>query len=232
MTAGTRESIERGRRRVWRCALLLAALVALPESGLAGGDAIRCERLSGRIEARNGHAWNYGFDVCRADDAVTVSVGIHLIPAGGVALAEIDAVKGAWKRGIEAIWSGKTALLAADGTRLPILVNVDFDGRSPHHEIVVRRGGDRNDSLNWSLRNDGRIVAHEFGHLLGAYDEYAGGATATAEASYDPGSVMNHEPGGTLTREAHFAKVLDHCRRNGEADVSLYQTDGMEMRHD
>lgn len=200
----------------------------------AAADNLRQETLAGRVEAKNGFAWNYGFDVERRDDGVRVQVAINLIPAGTVIQADLEGVKSLWEAGIERIWSRRCALIGTDGRCVPIVADVTFKGPRFHHEVIVRREEKRRTALDWNLRDDARIVAHEFGHLLGLYDEYPGGATDPAGAVLERDSVMANDPAGSALSARHFERVRAWFVRGSGVDGRVAVTAGtaMEARHE
>jgi len=165
------------------------------------------ETLSGTMRAANGYSWPYGFEIESQEDRIVARVAVNLIPAGGVTRPEIDRVKERWEEGAEGYWSGKFAIVDQQGRRWPIIVDVVFTGRRAHHDIIVRPGGGRSDSLNWNIMDSTTTVAHEIGHLLGAYDEYAGGAVDPESGTVDAGSIMAGTPAGDKTHARHYRRL-------------------------
>lgn len=66
--------------------------------------------------------------------------------------------------------------------RFEVVVKVYFVESNEHHVINFWPGSSRHDAENWHVTESraGLSWAHETGHLLGWYDEYAGGGTAPA----------------------------------------------------
>jgi hypothetical protein len=61
----------------------------------------------------------------------------------------------------------------------PIVVVVDFVESGQHHEVNLYQGPGRANAMNWTReKTRDNSWAHETGHLLDWYDEYAGGAVA------------------------------------------------------
>lgn len=91
-----------------------------------------------------------------------------------------DAQKAAYKAGIEAaiegIWNNKFAIKDKDGKHYALTVDVTTTGPSFNQTVNVKKGTGRADMLHWYETDTGSINAHEFGHMLGLYDEYMGGA--------------------------------------------------------
>ncbi len=83
-----------------------------------------------------------------------------------------DAKRNEWRRQIDAAWNGRFRVVSG-ATRLPIIFVPVFTESNPHYSvgIVDREKFFRSDMTTWWL-HDPRLVAHEFGHMLGAADEY------------------------------------------------------------
>jgi hypothetical protein len=115
-----------------------------------------------------------------------------------------DALRRQWEDGIENIWSNRYDII--DGVyTYPIMVDVNWVNRDAHHVVTVHSGRGRSNMLNWYTETDwgpefqGRIAAHEAGHMLGLYDEYAEPFTDTNNnGRYDPGEPFtdNNPPNG------------------------------------
>lgn len=166
------------------------------------------ETLKGRRVGANGFSWADGFDVALRGDTVAVRIGVHAVPVGGVTRPELDQVKPVWEAGAEDAWSGRFALETPSMQRYPIVVDLDFLGPSFHHEVAVRPGRGRTDQLHWHLRDGAALAAHEVGHMLGAFDDYLGGANGAFGPVVDPGSVMAADPEeGASARARHFERL-------------------------
>ena len=179
--------------------------ISQPLSLLNAPDSIPVERVSRRVEALNGFAWNYGYDIRLDDKALNIKVRINLIPARGVTWPDIERVKPLWEEGIERIWSEKYALEISSGQRYRVFVDVFFKGPGYHYDVIVRPGSGGTDELNWNIQDSPERVAHEFGHMIGLFDEYERGALAPKNAIIDPESIMTSNPGkGAVARVRHF----------------------------
>ena len=53
---------------------------------------------------------------------------------------------------------------------VPVFVYHDDNA---HHQVKVGPGGTGEDEHNWHAEDDGKVAAHEFGHMLGNPDEYS-----------------------------------------------------------
>ena len=162
------------------------------------------QNIREEIVGLNGFSWHYGFDIELKQQIVIVSVAINLIPASGVSRVELSRVKPIWKKGMEQIWSNKYAIKTKSGQTYPIKVKVRFRGPKFHHSVIVRSGKGYSDELNWNLRDTEQIVAHEFGHMLGAFDEYKRGANDPENPVIDKTSIMTSNPKTGKSYERHF----------------------------
>jgi hypothetical protein len=152
------------------------------------------------------YGWTGKFDIELKDGQLTVTTKIKLLnregpkPAAGGALpaagaAVSDADKATMKADIEGKLSGQR-LFHRDGCKrgdgcdcpkargcckIPVRVVVEFVETGEHHVVNLFQGAGRADSGNWTrVKTRDNSYAHETGHLLGFYDEYAGGAVGTA----------------------------------------------------
>ncbi|MEN9315795.1 MAG: hypothetical protein RIS35_2188, partial [Pseudomonadota bacterium] len=89
-----------------------------------------------------------------------------------------------WEQGIEQTWN--VFALEYAGVRYDVRFDVEFveDGNDEHYDLRVIAGSGRDNMLNWYTQKSGwgdayqeLTAAHEYGHMIGAFDEYSGGAT-------------------------------------------------------
>jgi hypothetical protein len=65
--------------------------------------------------------------------------------------------------------------------KMRVRVEVEFVEAGEHHTVNLFQGSGRATALNWTrVKTRDNSYAHETGHLLGWFDEYAGGAVGTA----------------------------------------------------
>lgn len=212
-----------------RCSLLIVALTILclfpsylPAEAL---NPVPKETISGKIKTSRGFAWKYAYDIVFTGEQIIVSVGINLVTAG-VTKVELDRVTPAWRKGIEDYWSSKYAL-SQSGNRYPIIVKVGFRGPRFHHDVIVRPGKGHSDELNWHLRNSPELAAHEFGHMLGAFDEYEKGALDPDHPLLDNTSIMTGSPRGGKTYPRHYARILGWFEeKSGLGEITLQPYSG------
>ncbi len=188
---------------------------------------IPAETVAGRITAMNGFVWNYGYDIGQKGSSVVVHVAINLIPSADVTRPELDRVRDKWEAVIERIWSDRFMLVTTAGERFPVMIDVTFSGMKFHHDVIVFRNGGRTDELNWNLLISPEVVAHEFGHMIGAFDEYRGGAIAQTAGITDRTSIMT---GGLDRGSKTFARHYEGIQRwfmekRGLTTVSLISVD-------
>jgi hypothetical protein len=78
---------------------------------------------------------------------------------------------------IEGIWNNRFVITdTADHSTFPVAVDVATEGPTFDQTVFVHPGSARGDALNWYESYTAPIMAHEFGHMLGLFDEYIGGA--------------------------------------------------------
>lgn len=140
------------------------------------------ETLRRKITAADGRSWDAGFDVACDGAAFLVTLRVKLVPGPDVTRAAIRERQDGWSEAAARAWSRRVWAEAPDGQRLPVLFALSFAGAKAHHDVIVRPGAGRSRPLHWNLYDPPQRVAHEIGHLLGAYDEYPGGALAPSRA--------------------------------------------------
>jgi hypothetical protein len=198
------------KRSFW--ALALAGLVAAtwvwaPAARAADGLAFPAETVEARKTGANGFVWTQAFDAEVVGEAVRLRVRTRLIPARGVTRPQLERVQASWKRGVEETWSRRFALETPGGERYRVELELDFVGPRFHHEVVVRPGRGRADQLHWRLAGGVELAAHEVGHMLGAFDEYPGGALDPRQPLLEGASIMALDPAGGAVRARHLEAV-------------------------
>ena len=179
------------------------------------------ENISGRL-ASGRYGWQYGYDLQVDNGRLHVLVGIHLVAAPGVTRSELNRVQPEWEKEIERVWSNRFALVYPDGF-LPIVIDVRFKGHNLQHDVIVLPGGGRkSDELTWHVMDTPQTAAHEFGHMLGLYDEYVGGARDPRGKVYDPDSIMTSCPVAGKSRIRHYERFRQwYMKKTGQQDVRL-----------
>jgi hypothetical protein len=134
------------------------------------------QTVSGNLTSGD-FGWQYQYDWEFLDQEMMISLDIDLIgddPGNWVTI---------WEQGIEGIWSNRYNIIDGSHT-YPIVFDVNFVDENADHFVTVHSENGRSNMTNWYLDRPGgwdnsyhdEIAAHEFGHMLGLYDEYKGGA--------------------------------------------------------
>lgn len=178
-----------------------------------------------------GYSFPCGFDVAIAEGVITVTCKIKLAPQGGLVVT--GAMKTKWKNEIEAYWNnvfvahrknckrGKDCDCSNHCCKFDIKIVCSFVNSGQHTTVDVHPGACVGPwgsaswwySTTWWERRSPvvptSVRAHEFGHNMGLFDEYKGGATAP---SIDPNhfkeptaSIMN---AGSSPMVWHFMEHL------------------------
>ncbi|MCW5626760.1 MAG: PEP-CTERM sorting domain-containing protein [Burkholderiales bacterium] len=185
-----------------RFAVSMAALFALaaPMSQAAIPDGAISERIdraanSAAYEYGNpkvnvpAFSWNVKYD--RYFDGTRVVKHVEIDFSFEEALGFDDAQKTAWKaqaeQDIEGLWNGKYVVEdTANRLIFPVAVDVTLTGPFDQTVTVAKRGADcdtrpndldcRDNLSKWFSDSKPATRAHEFGHMIGLFDEYLGGA--------------------------------------------------------
>jgi hypothetical protein len=173
-------------RRATRLALvvlILSAGVRLATADLIQGSVnVSGSRSTAQYtddgETYGPYGWNYSYT--RSFDGVDVNKHLEIDFVFEEALGWDNAQKAAYKAGIETgiegIWNNKFSI-KDNNTGISYPVTVDVTTTGPFNQTVTLHDGDgRSDMTNWYETDTSSINAHEFGHMLGLYDEYIGGA--------------------------------------------------------
>jgi len=165
------------------------------------------------------------FEMGFAADSVLVKLDVQLVGADpGAGLLAI------WESGIESLWNGQYEVVDGDRT-YPITIDARFVSESTATSVAVNvvAGDGRPNMLTWytgnpagwGTENQGRVAAHEIGHMLGLYDEYSGGTLDPLMPIFDPASIMGSQLG--TPRERHYQYVLDWLLRETGRTMVLGQ---------
>lgn len=196
--------------------------------------------------------WNINLLWKIEEEKLKIKVSIYLEKVGGVTDLQLNPKKTFWKMKIEEVWSEKSNLIKNPGVNqevLPINVEVCWvDIASEADYIVKVHPSPQNNKicvLNWALNMDDTweiedvlaanplYAPHEFGHMLGAYDEYSGDkgwrhpddvtVSPLGEADTDEASIMASGEGKEL-RLRHFDYILQHINEtivNDEFEIQI-----------
>lgn len=172
-----------------------------------------------------GFGWQTSYDISFFEQDLIIDVDVFLTGFD----AGLD-LRNIWEQGIESIWSNAFDLF--DGTfYYDTVFNVDWlnSVTGSDHTVIVREG-DGNVNLiewytgnpsGWGYANQHRVAAHEFGHMIGLFDEYPGGATAIIRDD----SIMGQNL--TTPQADHFDAFTGWLRQNsGVNNISLVADSG------
>jgi hypothetical protein len=183
----------------------LAACLASPAL-TAPLDDIPKETVSERKTSPPNFGWNSGYDIEFEDSTLKISVDVKLNFDAGISAENQSALKDTWESGIEDMWNNKFNIIK-DGTwRFPVKFDVNWV--DPHHTVRVQPGPARSNMTTWDTDDTGRVAAHEFGHMLGLFDEYNSGAQANPPIT-DGGSIMGSTAAGAVPKSRHFKGFAD-----------------------
>lgn len=167
-----------------------------------------------------GFAWDSQFDWEFTNQIMSISLNIDLIGANPGNLVNV------WEQGIEGIWSNRYNIIDGIYT-YPIVFDVNFVDVTADQVVTVHSGTGRSNMTNWYLDRPGgwdnsyqdEIAAHEFGHMLGLYDEYAGGAV---NPNINPNVFTNSIMADLgLTQRRHYEEILQLLSTATSRDLSL-----------
>jgi len=137
--------------------------------------------------------WTSSFDLDVKPNEVLVSIDISLLPSKGVSGLKLKDKLVLWKEAINQKWNDQF-IVSIKGKTKPIRFKVRFTHHNPHHRVVVHPDNWGPNQHNWYLSMPAYVAAHELGHMLGAYDEYKGGALSPASKIVDYSSIMGGNP--------------------------------------
>jgi hypothetical protein len=121
------------------------------------------------------------FSYIRSFDGASVAkdVQINFVfdAALGFDVAQQAAYRATVEGNIEGIWNNKYVIVdTAKNSVFPVVVDVTTTGPRFDQSVAVHPGSGRADVQNWFVGDSASVNAHEFGHMLGLFDEYIGGS--------------------------------------------------------
>jgi len=110
--------------------------------------------------------------------ALTKEVDLGFVFGPGFSEGQKSAFRAAAVTGIESVWNNKFLITDTVNNRaFPLTVAVRTAGPVFDQSVTVHSGSGRADVHNWYAGSaTSQIIAHEFGHMIGLYDEYIGGS--------------------------------------------------------
>jgi len=168
--------------------------------------------------ADGGFSWDVKYSLGFDDGAFTVVTRVQLTgDAAG------DTVR-VWEEGIERLWNDRFALVEGSKS-YPVRFDVQFVETGGDHQVAVHDGHGLHDVLNWYLDSpwgpdyQDELAAHEFGHMIGAFDEFAGGATQGGYTT--SGTLMADLGAGMATAYLHSIDTAAEQFSGHQFDVAL-----------
>jgi len=143
----------------------------------------------------------------------------------------------AWEKNIEGWWNDQYRVSKDWGEYIFDLVfDVTFEGYPTgvpgepplfNQEVEVHPGSGRADMENWYLGDNAQTNAHEFGHMLGLFDEYWGGGINTAlKDPPDDDHLMGADPTslafGDGMKQSYYDFVLPWMAAIDPDDSQVY----------
>ena len=164
------------------------------------------------------YGWTVAYDVAIAPTEVRITVGVDIVPRGGLSDAAVEAVEEETEREFERHFDGRFVLEDAEGTARPLRFEVDFDHDSPHHQVNLLPGSGRDNMTTWHVNSEPITHAHELGHMVGLTDEYVDSSVPDRQSESSPGAYQDHSLMGNYKTEGEDA--ADVRERHGEAIAS------------
>ena len=204
-----------------RLIVLIAGWVAVT-SGLAGADPLgELARERRSYNMRGGNRWQFGwpviYDIEFASQELHIYTSINLDAVQGVTQQQVDALEPIWENGIEGGWNDRYGILHENTYYYDIIYDVSFVDTYQfgvdHYQVRVRpgisQGNPRTTMTLWDTADTGRVAAHEYGHMIGDYDEYSGGATDPSNAIIDPSSLMGSTGPAAVPYDRHYEPAME-----------------------
>jgi Domain of unknown function (DUF4157)/Annexin len=178
------------------------------------------------------------FDFNFTDCAIEINVRVKFQFTSDIVKVNQDAFKTRFIDVVHKKWQNSGYKLVGGTScpcdEIPITINV-AENDSDYHKVVdvedktdmERRPGIMRD-INVNLNTDDIMLMHEFGHVLGLYDEYDGGLGENfmwwhRNRPDDSGSLMNHiNPDGTENFEVGLRpRFFEHYQRAANRTASF-----------
>jgi hypothetical protein len=140
-----------------------------------------------------------GYRLGLTPNSCVAAVLIRLHPSRKIPASAVSALKARWRDGIGQVWNSRFVADDGKGRCLDLVMRplfVDSEHPDPvHFDVEIRPTGGRSDETSWDVEDEGpKTAAHEFGHMLGAPDEYdlpvRDGDGKVIDAHTDPNSIM------------------------------------------
>jgi hypothetical protein len=165
------------------------------------------------------------FDFEFDGNSATVEVRVKFAFESGIKKKASKGFKAKFKAAINSYWTKSNVSFTGKGNcikrSVPLVIKL-VENNSDYHKLVdvekkYRRANVMND-VNLHLGDSKQTIAHEFGHVLGLYDEYDANWLENMMFWHDDGShhkdkkaLMNS---GKEMRRRYFSKFLDKVNEN------------------
>lgn len=149
-----------------------------------------------------------------------ISVDLKFAFASGISTDQQDHFKVKFFEAINEYWGNNQVSFVVKGSyigkKIPLIIEAN-EVSSGHHKLVDVTKDHRRPKvimdINVYLNISKKTIAHEFGHVLGLYDEYDGGAVENAmwwhsddKYQSDTSALMN---AGTELRNRYFEHIME-----------------------
>ncbi len=151
--------------------------------------------------------WTSAFNVESSPAEINIHISVSLLIPNNVTRPRLDKQKILWQQSIDNIWNNRFYIQNKNIT-LPIKINVKFTHFKPHHKVIIHTGNWIPNQHNWYMNIPPNLVAHEVGHMLGAFDEYRGGTLAPSNPIIDTTSIMGSKAQQGVAYPRHL-KLLE-----------------------
>ncbi len=134
------------------------------------------ERLNGKSKSEiantgNNNSWRHKYNIGLSGN-VDIDVILNFRLRDSVTQAQLNAVGWTWINSANATWDNRFVLVHDDTYRYPIRVQWVQSLTNEHFTIDLHDDQTRENMTNWDVTTSGQTAAHEFGHMLGPFDEY------------------------------------------------------------
>jgi hypothetical protein len=83
-----------------------------------------------------------------------------------------NGVRTTWRNGIVSAWNGRFSARAGGELACRFSFDVIFTDDDAHHTVHVDDQSDTTNMSHWDIFDPGSTAAHEYGHMIGKFDEY------------------------------------------------------------
>lgn len=163
------------------------------------------------LKSKDQFKWNSEFTYQFHDGNLKVKIRISAVANSRIKGRNIAQLKQQWEKIIEDTWNNKLVLSNLENEAVPIIFDAIFTHVNPNHRVIIKNSGGI-DQHGWTINMLPQAAAHEFGHMLGAYDEYKEGASSPL-TKIDGTSIMgaNIENGHVYPEHLHI--LLEDLKR-------------------